>query len=616
MSRRALILFSIVLLLPEHAISQDKPVIKPVVKPEALTVKPGAKPLKPGAKPEATPTVKPGAKPMKPGANSNVKPSTPTALKPGMKPSPPPPPSYEHPPRDPLPVAAAIDREIERRLAEAKVPLSPQADDEEFLRRPFLDIAGRIPTLDEATQFLDDTDPDKRRKLIDKLLTSQDYGRHVADLWRPLLAPRDPSGKPGIDKFGPWLAEQFNRNRGWNAIAAELIGTTGDIKDRPETSFLMANGEMNQPKPNLVASAVGKVFLGVQIQCAECHDHPFAPWKQADFWGVAAYFGKLRNSGTKGPPWALTEDPDPNPATSKMIGIHRPAMKPGGVIVIPADGGNKGAGQEIAAKVLGGTPAALDDSAAFRPAFVSWATSRENPYFARAFVNRLWAQLFNRGLVHPVDDLREDNPATHPAVLDLLAAEFAASDFDVKHLVRCIALTRAYQRSSKPIAGNESDTELLSRMAVKPIGPESLFDSLAVLHSGKFSPMKPAQPMKPTGAKPGFGYANPRDAFAAYFRGAGGAAPGEFDHGIPQFLRRMNGEAFAASPPLVERIARDESNPEKVVEKLYLATLSRRPTAEERKITADYIARKTSPHDGYSGVLWALLNSSEFALNR
>jgi hypothetical protein len=587
----------------------------------------------------------------------------PKPVKPGGKPAPA---AEERPARDFLSVAAAIDREIDRRLAEVKVPASPQADDAEFLRRACLDIAGRIPTADRAAAFLDSTDPDKRRKLIDELLASPEFGRHLADLWRPLLAPRDPANtKPQVDRFSPWLADQFNRNRGWDRIAADLLGATGDVKDRPETTFLMTHAENAQPKADMLAAAAGRAFLGVQLQCAECHDHPFASWKQADFWGVAAFFSKVRNTGTKGPPWALTEDPDPRPLDVKNGGVQRPAVRPGGAIVIPATGGNKGAGQVIPAKVLGGEPRQLDDAAPFRPEFVTWATAKENRYFARAFVNRTWGQFFGRGLVNPVDNMHDDNPASHPAGLDLLAAEFADSGFDVKHLVRCVCNSRAYQRTSRPAAGNEADAEHFARMAVKPVGPEALYDSIMVVFgvnvdknspkpgagrkpgeakptikpdpgtvkpgeepvtkpdAGKPEPGKPAlkpdaakpMPSKPEAGKPALPV-NPRDEFVNFFRGQGGAEPGEFAHGIPQFLRRMNGEMFNAGGPLVDRLVKEAAGSEKAIETLFLATLSRRPTAKERELMAKYVARRPTPEQGYAGVLWVLLNSGEFVLNR
>jgi hypothetical protein len=319
----------------------------------------------------------------------------------------------------------------------------------------------------------------------------------------------------------------------------------------------------------------------------------------------------------------------------KNGGVERPALRPGGAIVIPGAGGNKGAGQVVAAKVLGGKQQTLDDAAPFRPVFVEWLTAPDNPYFARAFVNRTWAQLFGRGLVHPVDNLHENNPASHPALLDALAKEFVESEFDVKHLVRCICTSRAYQRSSRPTPGNEGDTVLLSKMAVKPIGPEALYDSVAVVFaqdksfaSGKPSGTKPSgtkpgapkrdagKPTRPAGGKPTAGPTELRDSFVRYFRGQGGAEPGELAHGIPQFLRRMNGELFNAPAQIVERLAAENTPPDRAVETLFLATLSRRPTSEEQALMAKYIAGRPTAEAGYSGVLWVLLNCGEFVVNR
>src|SRR5262249_42880356 len=352
---------------------------------------------------------------------------------------------------------------------------------------------------------------------------------------------------------------------------SDLLGFAGDVKDRPASTFLMTHGENFQPKPDLLAAAAGKAFLGVQLQCAECHDHPFAPWKQADFWGVAAFFGKVRNTRINGPPYVLTEDADPKPLDVKNGGSPRPTSGPGGAITIPGTGGNKGAGEVVAAKVLGGKPLTLDDAAPFRPTFVEWATGRENPYFARAFVNRAWAQLFGRGLVHAVDNLHADNPPSHPELLDLLAREFADSEFDVKHLYRCVCNSNAYQRSSRALPGNEKDALLLSKMAVKPIGPEAIYNSIETVlgenknasGGGKAGGNKPAG-TKPAGTKPAAGKpaspaVSPRDEFVNFFRGQGGAEPGEFAHGIPQFLRRMNGAQFNAGAPMIERLVKEQA---------------------------------------------------------
>ncbi len=516
-----------------------------------------------------------------------------------------------NPQRDTAPIVTAVDREIDRRLTRAGVLASPPADDAELLRRLYLDLVGRIPTPERAVAFLDSTDPDKRRKLINELLASQDFGRHFADVWRSRLVPRDPANtKAQVDRFGPWLADQINRHRGWDRIATDLLTASGDVRQNPQTAFVMAHGESNQPKANLLAAATARVFLGIQLQCAECHDHPFAPWKQEDFWGLAAFFGRTRNSALKGPVFFLTEEPDPNPPSAKLGGVERPEIRPGGAIVISAAGGNKGAGKVVPAKLLGGKPQELDDTAPLRPRLAAWITASENPYFARAFVNRTWAQLFGRGLVQPVDNLHEDNPPSHPELLALLADEFVASGYDVKHLFRCLCNSRAYQRTSQPLPGNEADHELFSRIAVKPLSPEAIYDSLAVILN--------ASKLAASAGKPNAGKGPPlnvREEFINFFRGQGDAEAGEFVQGIPQFLRRLNGEMFNRPSPLLDQLIASGASRDRAIETLYLATLSRRPTQQERQLMAEYLAKRETPEQGYAGVLWILLNSGEFILN-
>ncbi len=517
-------------------------------------------------------------------------------------------PRTQLPVRDPMPLAAAIDRAIDQRLAEAKVPPSLPADDAEFLRRASLDITGRIPTAERTRVFLADTDSQKRRRLIDELLASPDYGRHFGTVWRNRIMPLEAGkgGKPQADRFSPWLAEQFNRGRPWNEIVTELLTAEGDIAQNPQSAFVMANSEGFRPQPDRLAASAARLFLGVQLQCAQCHNHPFTGWTQADFWGTAAFFGRVRNSGKKGPPFILTEEPDPDPpATGKKGAVGRPPAAPGGAIVIPAAAG-KGAGKVVKAKFLDGTEPALDDQRPYRPVFAAWLTAPTNPYFAPAAVNRLWAQFFGRGLVNPVDNFHPDNPPSHPALLKLLAAEFTASGGDFKHLIRGLCNSRAYQRTSRPVPGNETDSQLFSHVAVKVLSPEVLYDALATAMS--------AGPV-PGGkrALPGLGS---RGQFMQLFSALGDAAEtGEYSAGIPQLLKLMNAEEFNRGTPIVDRLVKAGASPAQAVEELYLASLCRRPTADEVRLLSDYVARRSDRQSGYAGVLWILLNSSEFALN-
>ncbi len=566
---------------------------------------------------------------------------------------------------EPQTVARAIDRLLDKRLAEAKIPASPPADDAEFLRRVSIDLTGRIPTLERARAFLESSDPDKRSQVIEELLASREHGLHFATLWRNLIAPSNPvKGKPAPDRFTPWLAEQFQRNRGWDQIVSDLLTAEGDLGRDVQTTFILANSESFQPQANLLAGSTARFFLGVQVRCAECHDHPFAEWKQSDFWGLAAFFGRLRNTSQKGPPFLLTEDLDPSAS----------ARPTGAAIVIPS-GAGKGAGQTVKARFLLGAQPTFPDEGKLRPALAAWVTSAENPFFARALVNRQWSWLFGRGFVNPVDDFREGNPISHPELLQLLAEEFRSSGHDLKHLLRCICNSQAYQRTSRPLPANAADHKLFSHMVIKPLSPEAFYDSLSLVTGasmpkdgmkkpgpvnkpgakgqapivkpgakptdpaakpvkkmpepgGKPAPKPPEPGGKPApkppepGNKPGgkvpapVGTSESREDFVAFFRTQGEVTEENvFGQGIPQFLKRLNGDLFNRGSPLIGRLVQSGASEEQVIESLYLATLTRRPTAEERELMSGYLAKRGNREQGYAGVLWILLNSGEFVLN-
>jgi hypothetical protein len=545
-----------------------------------------AKPTKPtaGTKPTKDDAKKPGS-PDKAG----TKPTKDEAEKPGGpdKPAAPAKAVPVRPARDAGPVTALIDAEVDRLLVAARVPASPLADDAEFLRRVTLDLTGRVPTYQRTVAFLEDRSPDKRRRLIEELLASPAYGQHFATLWRELLAPAPvASTKPTRDTFSPWLAEQFNAGRGWNAIVTDLLTAEGPIARSPQSAFLMAHSENFQPQPNLVAAAAARLFLGTQLRCAECHNHPFTSWTQADFWGTAAFFGRLRFTGFKGggvP--SLVETPGP-----------------GASLAIPASAGRRGGQKTVNARFLGGAEPRFAAADLLRPRFAAWVTAADNPFFARAAVNRAWGHFFGRGLVNPVDDL-DAEPPSHPDLLTRLAREYAASGFDHKHLARAICNSKAYQRSSRPVPGNEADATLFSHMALKPLSPEALYDALAVVFSidkNDPGPRKPAARGK-AGAAP----APSREEFARLFR----------SQGAPQRLQLMNGPLLNRGAPVVDQLVDTGAGRAEAIATLYLTALSRRPTADEVKLMSGYLARRRDAREGYRGVLWVLLNSSEFALN-
>jgi hypothetical protein len=473
-----------------------------------------------------------------------------------------------------------------------------------------------IPTYDEAIAFLARDDPHKRRNLIDRLLGDPAYGEHFATIWNELIVPRDAgSTKVVRDPFTPWLAEQFNRGRGWDAIVADLITVEGKIRERPQAGFIQANSENFEPQPNLLADATARLFFGVQLRCAECHDHPFAPWKQTDFWGMAAFFSRLRKgySDGKNPTgWTLTESPPEDEVNQKFAVLKAAPNVAGAAIIVPETGG-KLANKIVLAKFLGGSDAAWADDGPFRPRFATWAANGENPWFAANAVNRLWHHCFGRGLVHPLDGFHADNPPSHPEVLHLLATELKDSGFDLKHVLRIVCSTRAYQRTSRPRPGNAADEQLFSRMAVKPLRPEMLYDSLGVL----LFPLQPKAGGKPQGK---MGLQPLPDISRGEFVRLFGTRPDEnegsiVNSGVPQFLRLLNGKLLNEETPGLSRLLKGSPPPGDTIDALYLSALSRRPTTEERQWMTGFVAEHDDQRQAYAGVLWTLVNSAEFVLN-
>ena len=499
-------------------------------------------------------------------------------------------------PAQPMPTAAVaqlIDSQVTQRLRAANVRTSPASDDAEFLRRVYLDIAGVIPTAEQATAFLDDRSGDKRSKLIDQLLSKPTYGRRMADIWATLMYPID-SDNRFVSKapLHTWLEEKFNANMHWDAMAFELITATGDIDKSPAGVYAIANRGVDK-----LTDSVGKLFLGVQIQCAQCHNHPFTHWKQAEYWGLAQFFYKVNVSNPR-------------------------AAKDGGTITVSEEGrinrkinAVPESAKEVAPKLLGADVLKLDTSKPYRPVLANWICSPQNPFFAKAFVNRVWAQYMGRGIVNPVDDLSVENEPTHPELLNRLAKEFADSGFDIKHLIRGICNSQAYQRTSKPDGDNRDDKTLYSHQAIKVLSGEQLFDSLTSILGplgGKDNPMRKA-PAKggPTG---------PRDQFGLFFQGTENAPPTAYEAGIPQALRLMNSPLMAQARLTNVATRAGEvtkgTSPEKAIEKLYLTTLSRRPTADETKKMTEFVSKHQDQRSAYADVLWVLLQTSEFALNR
>jgi hypothetical protein len=485
-----------------------------------------------------------------------------------------------------------IDQAIQARLDAEGIKPCPPADDAEFLRRAYLDLVGVIPPPERVVAFLGSPNPNKRAVLIDELLAEPRHGWSLAEIWTEALVPRDSKNRRlSSGPLQAWLAQAFNTNRPWNETVYDLLTASGTQADNGAVTFFLGNATADK-----LTDTVSRMFLGVQLQCAQCHDHPFTGWKRQEYWGMAAFFTKVRASARvdqllkKGKSPAIGEDDNPR---AKKAALPESALR-------------------VPPKFLLGEQPPLPEGAPYRPILARWLTAADNPFFARAMVNRTWAHFFGRGLVNPVDDMHDGNPPSHPELLASLSEQFKASGFNVRHLIRAICNSQAYQRTSRPAGAKEGDAELLSHLPVRVLSPRQLYDSLsAVLES----PLKEGSvPGKkgPVNKAPG----NPREQFLSFFNVGDGANPLEYQVGIPQALRLMNAPQINRAAVAIHRAAlAGNGTPAAVIEQLYLTTLARRPTAAERQRLTRYIRAQADPFTGYGDILWALLNSTEFAVN-
>jgi hypothetical protein len=505
---------------------------------------------------------------------------------------------------DALALAATIDRHIDKAWADNKIVPAPRTDDAAFLRRVYLHLAGRIPSVAEAQKFLDDKSADKRVKVVEELLKGNRYPLHLASVWRAVLLPEAVAGSEARGFAGPleaWLRSRFAADVGWDKMVRELLTTAapnrGDGANRllldiygfdpGDGSSPISLYQAKQFKPENLAEVAARTFLGVRLGCAQCHNHPTAQWKREQFWEFAAFFAGVaprQGQPNQAPPRTLKI---PNDKTDKTVGP----------------------------KFLDGKAPALKENDDPRVALAEWVTSKDNPYFARATVNRMWAYLFGVGLVEPVDEMvGAGNEASHPELLDDLAKDFAEHDYDLKYLLLAITSSKAYQLSSARTDPSQDTPRQFARAPLLGMTPEQLYDSVAE-----------ATRSEDRGA---------RGEFLAKFNNLSDR-PAEHQTSIIQALALMNGRltADATSLERSQLLAAILDSPfmdtPQRVETLYLAALSRKPKDKETERAKQFIDAALAPGDkplsaeekekryrhALADVFWALLNSGEFFFN-
>jgi hypothetical protein len=513
-----------------------------------------------------------------------------------------------------------IDKQIESGWQANSVKPVERSTDGEFLRRVYLDLVGRTPSYEQAVQFLDDKDPNKRTKLIDELLADIRFGQHQSDIWDMIYFGRNPPGY-GTDKrkgFQDWLAGHFNKNTPYNQWTEDILRANGNTVENGAPMFYV----QYKGRPEDATEAITQKFLGIQLQCARCHDHPFDDWTQKDFYGMAAFVARLRvvDIGTK------------NKEKAYSIG----EMNAGDVLftgpAIEQVPGKKG--EPVKPKYLGAEaleepalPEGIEDPRNFpngkeppkphfsrKDAFAAWVTDPENPYFAKAVVNRVWGQFMGKGIVHPVDNLSPDNPASHPELLNALTDEFVAHNFDMKWLMREIVNSRAYQLSS---AGGPAEAKPLwyERARYRPLSAEELLESWVVATG--YNEMLLANGQKPEESR--LSVKGVTWDYVRRFFGRPNDGVGDFQGGLHEHLYLNNGQVHSLISTrkggLHFELLNSEEPWEKRVERLFVQVLSRRPTDTETKRFTEHLSAEADPRRQTSEAIWTLLTCSEFRFN-
>lgn len=500
-----------------------------------------------------------------------------------------------------------VDEHVFSNLKQLGIPPSAVCDDATFLRRVTLDIGGRLPTEEEATAFLADITSDKRDRLIDDLLRSPDYADFFAAKWTTLLKNRRDDASDIVSNFAfhAWVRDSLLANKPYDQFVRELLAATGTVIGNPPVAWYK---RVKEPKEQL--EDVAQLFLGVRMQCAQCHHHPFERWSQDDYYSLAAFFTQVgrKPSGTRG------ED----------LIFHKRGI---------ATANNMKTGVPLRPAALGDTLPEIAADFDPRLRLADWMSAKDNKFFAKALVNRYWKHFFQRGLIEPEDDIRDSNPPTNPELLAALEQHFIASGFDLKELVRAITRSQAYQLSSVPNAHNLVDRQNYSRYYPRRLQAEVLLDAIDRLTATQ-TDFQNLPPGTRAVALPDNSYNN-STPFLRVFGRPEGASVCECERvqssSLSQSLHLINAAdikaKLASGQGRGEKLAKQEGPPEAKVRELYMAAFAREPRAEELKTALEYLAEvpldaagnpvdaRRASRENFQDLLWALINSKEFLFN-
>ena len=491
------------------------------------------------------------------------------------------------------PTVNLVDKHIFAQLQSLGLPPSTLADDATFLRRVTVDIAGRLPRIEEAEQFLADTAADKRQKYVQQLLDSNDYAANFATKWSAILRNKRNAADDRwrTYSFHQWLTQRIAHNVGMNQMVSELLTASGTPDDNPAVGWYR---ELTEPEALVEDTA--QLFMGQRIGCAKCHHHPQEKWSQADYYGLAAFFTRI---GRKG---------DVRASVTRVV--HQ---------VGEASSRHPRTGESLKPRGLGAEVAAVDPWQDPREVLASWLTAPENPFFARAVVNRYWKHFFGRGLVEPEDDMRLTNPASHPELLDELASDFVAHGYDVKYLISLLCNSSSYQLSAIPNEHNADDKSSFSRYYPKRLAAEVTLDAVDQItgQTTSFAGL-------PVGT---LSNSLPDNGFPSYFLTVFGRPEGNSacecerssEANLAQCLHLINSEEvqkkLKADNGLVAQLGQSKDDLAKAIRAIYLRAYSRPPDVNEQEIAIRYLQSKPDLRAAFEDLAWTLMNTKEFLFN-
>ncbi|MBR90201.1 MAG: hypothetical protein CMO66_02870 [Verrucomicrobiales bacterium] len=482
-----------------------------------------------------------------------------------------------------------VDRHVDTKLRQLQFAPAGLCDDGTFVRRVHLDLIGTLPTIAETDAFVADPRPNKRAQLIDTLLNRPAHAKFWALKWGDLLRLSVKQiGAPSVHKYHRWIEGALAANMPYDRFATALLTARGSTLRNPPANFFRTAANRDD-----AVETSAQIFLGTRIACAKCHNHPFERWTQDNYYGMASFFNRIqrRRTGKGDETWIL--DAKSGEVTHPLNGR---TMKPWAPV----------AGEM-----------ALSAEADRRREFARWLTSADNPFFARVEVNRLWAHVMGRGIVEPFDDFRDTNPPANAPLLDALAADFVKSGYDRRHILRVILNSRTYQAASSASALNRDDRKYFSHYRTRMLSAEQLLDAIGEVTgiperlNGLPPDMKCTQVPAPELANVGF-----LKIFGQPERQSACECERSDESSLERALQLYNGR-------LLDRRLKDGNNrfrralaagkaDAEVIDELYLAALSRRPSEAERKIITAHLAKSKDRNAAYENILWALLNKTEF----